>query len=187
MIRKIEFYGEESKYKKGLFYNRMELSRLSRLLEQHGESILPFELTSNAIKFDLRAAVKFLLQKYGLWDLVAEKENVLVAATVDGGELAWKLTQVSAGIKICDPRAIDPLTGRLLFGESGHDNLQSQSHCYPLHVQIAKDNSEFYNRQLSGFFEVLNNMEDEYVGGLTFSQGADMCSLQKTVCRGKRC
>lgn len=31
---------------------------------------------------------------------------------------------------------------------------------------------------------MLNNMEDEYVGGLTFSQGADMCSLQKTVCRG---
>jgi hypothetical protein len=108
----------------------MELSRFSRLLEQHGESILPFELTSNAIKFDLSAAVKFLLQKYGLWDLVAGKENVLVAATVDGGELAWKLTQVSAGIKICDPQAIDPLIGRLLFGESGHDNLQSQSHCY---------------------------------------------------------
>jgi hypothetical protein len=92
VIRKIEFYGEESKYKKGLFYNRMELSRLSRLLEQYGESILPFELTSNAIKFDLHAAVKFILQKYGLWDLVEQKQNVIVAATVDGGELAWKLT-----------------------------------------------------------------------------------------------
>ncbi len=34
-------------------------------------------------------------------------------------------------------------------------------------------------------FEVLNNMEDEHVGGLKFSQGADMCSLQKTMCRGK--
>jgi hypothetical protein len=32
---------------------------------------------------------------------------------------------------------------------------------------------------------VLNNMEDEYVDGLKFSQGANMCSVQKSVCRGK--
>ncbi len=104
---------------------------------------------------------------------------------MDRGELAWKLTQISAGIKICDPRAIDPLTGRLLFGESGDENLQSPSLCFPLHVHIAKDNTEFYTTQLAGFFQDLNNMEDEHVGGLKFSQGADMCSLQKTVCHGK--
>lgn len=29
-LRRIEFYDEEAKYKKGFFYNRMELSRLSK-------------------------------------------------------------------------------------------------------------------------------------------------------------
>ena len=185
VIRRIEFNGEEAKYRQGLFYNRMELSRLSKELEEYGATILPYQLTSNAVKFDIQPAVKFILERYGLWGYVENKESVIAAATVDGGELAWKLTQISAGIKICDPRAVDPITGELLFGESGHENVQSRSLCFPLQIHIAKDNSAFYSTQLKGFFEDLNNMEDDYVNGLKFSQGADMCSLQKTVCRGK--
>jgi hypothetical protein len=98
-IRKIEFHGKDSKYKKGLFYSRMELGRLGRELEQYGEGILPFELTSNAVKFNILTAVHFILERYCLWDYVERKEEVITAATVDGGELAWKLTQISAGIK----------------------------------------------------------------------------------------
>jgi hypothetical protein len=41
----------------------------------------------------------------------------------EGGKLTWKLTQISAGAKICDPRAIDPITGRMWFGEPGEKNL----------------------------------------------------------------
>jgi len=47
-----------------------------------------------------------------LWEFVERRELVTMAATVDGGELAWQLTQVSAGVKICDERAVDPLTGQ---------------------------------------------------------------------------
>ncbi len=152
VMRRIEFNGEEAKYRQGLFYNRMELSRVSKELENYGATILPYELTSNAVKFDVRIADRFILEKYGLWHYVENKESVIAAATVDGGELAWKLTQVSAGIKICDPRAIDPTTGNLLFGESGHDNVQSRSLCFPLHVHISKDNSAFYSTHLQSFF-----------------------------------
>jgi hypothetical protein len=48
------------------------------------------------------------------------QERVLLAATVDGGDLAWNITQVSAGVKIVDHRAINPVTGKLLFGHTGH-------------------------------------------------------------------
>ncbi len=65
---------------------------------------------------------------------------MIAAATVDGGELAWRLTQVSVGIKIFGSRAIVPIAGKLLFGESGHENVQSHSLCFPLHIHIAKDN-----------------------------------------------
>ncbi len=59
--------------------------------------------------------------------------------------MAWQLTQVSAGIKICDERAINPLTGQRLFRESGYDKVQSRYVRFPLYVHIAKDNSEFYS------------------------------------------
>jgi len=72
---------------------------------------------------------------------------------VDGADLAWGLTQVSAGIKVVDQNARNPLTGELLFGESGYDQIQSRNHCFPLHIFIAKDNKELYQTHLSSFFE----------------------------------
>jgi hypothetical protein len=82
------------------------------MLESHGRKLLPYEVTSNSVKFDLRREVPWLLKKFGLWEFVERRELVTMAATVDGGELAWQLTQVSAGVKICDERAVDPLTGQ---------------------------------------------------------------------------
>lgn len=124
------------------------------------------------------------MQQHGLWTYVEKGEGVLMAATCDGGDLAWKLTQVSAGVKIVDPRAIDPRTGRLLFGESGYAKVQSCTVCYPLHIYLAKDNQQFYINHLSGFFNDINQLEDDHQNGLKFAQPADMSSLQKTVKRG---
>ncbi len=63
--------------------------------------------------------MKWLFEQYGLWCYIANGEQVTMAATCDGGEHAWRLTQASAGIKLLYPRAVDPLTGSLLFRERG--------------------------------------------------------------------
>ena len=184
VIRRIEFSNEESdKYMRGLFKSRQELSRLSRKLEEHGAQFLPYSITENSVSFDVYAAVRFILEKFGLWSYVENEDLVTVAATVDGGDLAWKLTQVSGGIKICDPKAINPLTGEKLFGECGTKCVQSRYVCFPLKVHIAKDNGN-YDKHLSVFFHDLESLEDDYIYGLQFSQGADMSSLQKTLKRG---
>jgi hypothetical protein len=47
-------------------------------------------------------------------------QQVMKTATVDEGELAWKVTQISVGIKSVDPHTINPLVGELLFGDSRH-------------------------------------------------------------------
>jgi hypothetical protein len=79
-------------------------------------------------------------------------ERVIMAATADGGELSWNLTQMSAGVKIVDCRAKDPVSGELLFGETGYEKVQSKFHCYPLHIILAKDNKALYQTHLSTFF-----------------------------------
>lgn len=89
------------------------------LLENNGCELLPYEISSKCVKFDLATAVLLLLEKFGLWKSVEKGELIAVAATVDGGELAWQLTQVSAGIKNCDERAVIPLTDTCLFGDIG--------------------------------------------------------------------
>jgi hypothetical protein len=108
-----------------------------------------------------------------------------VAATCDGGEITWSLSHVSAGIKIVDRVDLKfPVTGEPLFGLSGHDKVQSKFHCYPLFIILAKDNKELYQTHLSQFFTEVNQLEDEYPEGIVVVQGADMCSLQKTLGTG---
>ncbi len=58
-----------------------------------------------------------------------------MVAMCDGGELIWKLTQVSA------ERAVDPLTGSLLFGDIVFHKVQSQNERLLLHIYIANDDS----------------------------------------------
>ncbi len=89
------------------------------------KKLLPYDLRKTSVRFDLKKATTYLLKKIQLWDHVKDQGKVLLATTVDGGQLAWKLTQISVGIKIVDDRNINPWTGELLLGESGFDNVQS--------------------------------------------------------------
>jgi hypothetical protein len=156
VIHRIKFLNEENdKYMRGLFKSRQELSRLSCKLEEHEAQFLPYTVTQNSVSFGVHHAVRFMLEKFGLWSYVEHEDLVTVAATVDGRDLAWKLTQVSGGIKICDPKAIDPLTGDKLFGECGTKLVQPRYVCFPLKVHIAKDNGNFYDEHLSDFFHDL--------------------------------
>ncbi len=99
------------------------------------------------------------MQQHGLWDFVERGEIVTMAAPCDGGDLAWKLTQISVGVKIVDPWAIDPCTGDLLFGENGLTKVQSNTVCYPLHYYLAKDNKIFYDNKPSGFLRTLTTLK----------------------------
>ena len=80
-----------------------------------------------------------------------------------------------------DHRTIDPISGTLLFGNSGYDKVQSKYHCYPLYVILSKDNKQLYQTHLSEFFRQVNSVEEEEQEGLVVAQGADMCSLHKTL------
>ena len=153
-------------------------------MENYGKDFLPYELTDYSVKFCVKTAVKFLMEKYGLWERTMNKEIITMAATVDGGDLAWGLTQVSAGVKLVDHKTRDPISGCLLFGESGHKKVQAKHNCFPLYIFITKDNKELYQTHLSQFFREINEFEEEYSDGLRIAQPADMCSLQKTLGAG---
>jgi len=184
IIRRIEFAEDDNvRYRRGVFASRHKLGRLCRQLESFGQDLLPYEITSNSVKFNIQHAVKFILERHGLWQAVLMEDRVVLAATVDGGELSWNLSHVSAGIKIVDPKAKEPLSGDLLFGESGHDRVQSRFHCYPLHIIISKDNKQLYQTHLSSFFRDINTLEEQHPG-LDVVQEADMCSLIKTLGKG---
>ena len=78
------------------------------------------------------------MEKYRLWQQLERGETVIMSSTCDGGQLAYKLNQVSAGVKLVDKHTIDPLSGQLLFGASGNDEVQSRNVCFLYIFTFAK-------------------------------------------------
>ena len=106
------------------------------------------------VKFHVPTATQVILNSHGLWNRVLKKEQMQLAVTVDGGNLSWNVTQVSAGLKMVDPQAIDPINGSPLFGRTGYNKVQSEFHGYPLYVTIGKGNKELYKAHLTQFWMI---------------------------------
>jgi hypothetical protein len=100
-IRKTQFCENPGggKYEWGLFCQQIHIGWMRHKLEAYADTILTYEITASSINF-----VKWLMQQNGLWDFVKRGETVTMGSTCDGGDMAWKLTQVSKGIKFVDPK-----------------------------------------------------------------------------------
>ena len=149
-------------------------------------------ITDNAIIFDIPCAIDFLLDKFGLLKLVHQGgQEVQLAVTIDGKQLAWKVYQISWGVKFTDLRMEDPVddSSTPLFGAEGIDKLQSHNVCHPLHVVTAKDNGETLEEHFKPSFDIVNQLEDCYNTATTENSKpnflvvhpADMAALHKTV------
>lgn len=55
----------------------------------------------------------------------------------DGGSVSHFLGHFTGGYKLVDKRAKHPKTKEALFGESGHEKMQSHIHCFSIKVALA--------------------------------------------------
>ena len=88
-------------------------------------------------------------------DGVAEKDSVVVSITLDGAELCYGLCHLRAGIKVTDPRAVDPSDGAPLSylsdGMGRVTSTQSHNYCFVVKSMLGKDSKEAYH-EFSDFF-----------------------------------
>jgi hypothetical protein len=117
--------------------------------------------------------------------------SVEMAITVDGATLDDHVHHVTLGIKICDARACDPVTGELWFDQSKADgdegNLQSASWCFPVICIIAKDDKNTYEKYFREIFEFCQKLRTKSFNGwqpFRISEPQDMKSTQIVLNRG---
>jgi hypothetical protein len=94
------------------------------------------------------------------------------------------VSHVTARYKLVDPWCINPLTGELLFGDSGSSKVQSHIHCFPIKIVMAKDTKQRYHTEFSDLFLFLREYEREHGFRVKFSFPQDMSSFCKTTGRG---
>jgi hypothetical protein len=142
--------------------------------------------------FDFPKLLEFLLKLYKLdaahRDLT--QPAVEFSITLDGADSSRNISHVTAGIKINDPRAIDPASGIPI----GCDNLrkvQSRELCWPFQIIIAKDTKTLYANHFSDFFNFFQQVEERgfgtYTRGFLISSPQDLSSLWKATGKGGVC
>ena len=107
--------------------------------------------------------LKLVLRMYRLSD-IAENSPVEVAITLDGSKLTSSLFHVTCGIKICDVRTRDPISGELLLlveeNSVVKSTMQSRDHSIMFKMHLMKDTKDGY-KNFRDFFNFFKKVEEE--------------------------
>jgi hypothetical protein len=146
----------------------------------------------DGVEFDLPKLLAYLLRLYKLDEVALnpDKPPVEFSITLDGADLSRNISHVTAGIKINDPRAIDPKSG-IPIGMDDSLRVQSRELCWPCKILIAKDTKERYNKYFTDFFAFFKQVEERGFEGFPVpfivSSPQDLSSHWKALGVGGAC
>jgi hypothetical protein len=154
----------------------------------------PLELPANVdgVQFEYAPLLAYLLKLYKLDDVARDPNELPVefSITLDGADLSRNISHVTAGIKMNDPRAIEPKTG-IPIGQDHSMPVQSGELYYPFKILIAKDMKELYSTCFADFFVFFKQVEErgfrDFSKPFNVSAPQDMSSFWKSLKKGGGC
>ena len=198
LLRSIEWLKKE-RHSKSILPSVKQLKSVATEVNTVAQDVIPFRTyigeNTDAIVFDYEKLLWNILCVHGLRDEIS-KRNVEVAISIDGANLSKRLSHMTAGIKLIDKYAKDPLTGNYLVnysidefgGTTLEGGFQSRENCFPFLILIAKDSSTIYkNEHIVRFFNFFQQVKSSGIRGsipLNISSPQDMSSIQKAVGKG---
>jgi hypothetical protein len=192
---------ELSCYEIGSIPSSATIPRCARQLERHAaiEDGLEIQEQSTApgpvFSFKIFNFIQTILKGFGL-DVNARTGSlsspVLICWTLGYAQLTRELGHLTGGIKIVDPRAVDPQTGipLLISGK-----FQSRELSFPCRLAFTKDSKETYKECFGSFFEVMNGKQlvipvtdtEPELSNFDVSSCQDLSSGWKTTLLGGGC
>jgi hypothetical protein len=176
------------------------IAKYAKLLEHHAVKAYGLDITVDktshgpSLYFDLDKLLRLIMCGYGLDKFAATGSGhkpVMIAHTLDGAMLTSHLGHVTAGIKIVDPRATNPVTG-IPIGMSGL--FQTRDLCYPAHIVFGKDCKSLYNDCFGDFFAKFHGglvipptIDCPELSNFQIVAPQDMSSIWKTTGLGGGC
>jgi hypothetical protein len=165
---------------------KMQLVR--KAVEDQAKMQIPFEAFYDSssgiegIHFDFDKLLNFILVLYEIDLEKFSKENpVQIAYTLDGADLTQNQTHLTCGIKIVDPRAINP-ESKLPIGIEGSHKIQSRENCHVFYSVLAKDKKDSYKNICKPFFDFITKCRNDPRIKIVSPQ--DMSSMWKSVGQG---
>jgi hypothetical protein len=155
-------------YQRGILPARSSIQKASYELYDLGQQHIPFHWKQcdlgEVYQFEFEPFIRFILKTFSLYE-IAQRESVELCITLDGAELCDGLSHLTAGIKITDPRAVDPKDGTpLSCMENGLVGrifkTQSRNYCFAVKSLLGKDSKPAHN-EFSDFFKFFEKLMQE--------------------------
>jgi hypothetical protein len=153
---------ELCRYEIGIIPSRSTIARCARKLEQHASVDHGLEILETitpqgpVFSFEIYNFIRTILRGFGLIDHAktgSSSSPVMICWTLDYAQLTRELGHLTGGLKIVDPRSVDPITGNPLV-LSG--KFQSRDLSFPCRLAFSKDSKEAYKECFGSFFQVFN-------------------------------
>ena len=169
-----------------------KLKKLQEKIHKKMKILCPYKLIENrdgidGIEFEYSKLLKFLLKLFKLEQIARREGNVSISITLDGADLSRNIQHVTCGVKFCDPRAVNPLTGIPI----GLEGVQSREFCFAFKILLAKDTKALYQSHFTSFFKWAQDLHEKGMDGgyKRFKVGSpqDISSFWKSIGRGGAC
>jgi hypothetical protein len=180
----------------GWLCSTYQLKKSMKQVEEHAKGVIPFDIVdvdgSNGFKFDYEALLLYVLKLFELEDAARDVNQppVQILITLDGADLSCNVTHVTAGVKINDPRSIDPLSG-LSIGVQNSRKVQSRELCFPFKSLLAKDSKKLYNNHFRDFIDYFKSVQANGLDGgairIDVSSPQDPLPFWKALKHGSAC
>ena len=188
VLRKVEGMGKYGR--DGYMCSTNTIKKIQKLVHDEMKKICPYVVIDadgiDGIKFNYDKLLDFILKIFKLDQIATEKGLVKMAITLDGADLSRNIQHVTCGIKIVDPRAVNPLTGIPI----GLEGVQSRDYCFPFKILLTKDSKTLYQTHLKDFFDWTKQLLNEGLGAykpFLVASPQDVSSFWKCIGRGGAC
>jgi hypothetical protein len=176
----------------------------SEKIENLGDELIRFQEYQSEwgkeIKFCHARAVQLACGAYCVTEK-AKIESVAISEPIDAAQITKNMYFITAGFKMGDIDAVDPVTKKPLCIEEVYTNIQSRNNVFPTQIMVAKETKESYDA-FKGFFDFFAMAGDKSVdreGSPYFWEALDgfqeldviatidMSAQWKGLCKGGTC
>jgi hypothetical protein len=143
------YIGNKKRIRNRLLCTPSCLKRVARKLEQAAVTICPYQQISTpfgeGVELDYAKVTRLVINCFGLEQIAAE-QPVNISASIDAARVTKNLSHTSAGLKMSDPRARDPIKNMRSFAVDGDSlrDLQSYNNVFLMKIILTKETKESF-------------------------------------------
>jgi hypothetical protein len=164
ILRRVETNGKKFN-RKSVLPSSGSIKRICKIVDSFTQIKVPFRegmlgTGGEFAQFQPKDVINLMIQSYKL-SKISKKRPIKINQAIDAALITTNMHHTTYGLKMADRAAIDPITGRLIYGSKDSSTLQSRNNCFPLMIVLKKETKELF----SEFTQIMKDVFNQSTNG----------------------